>query len=126
MNLSFLHGQVSFNIYNIEMLEKIRAFQGFIRDKNKNLKGFNVFLLRTIFMCLVAGISLFLNDLRVIYAINGIFLNSFIGLIIPGLLGLARAPLTRAKDSPLIVFADYTCIFAGVFALLGFFVSMLL
>lgn len=114
----------SFTIFNMEMLEKITAFQTFLRDENKNLRGWNVLLARIVFVSLVIFISIFLTDLRIVYAINGVFLNSFIGLIIPGMLGITRSSGFRCKDSLFIKVSDWICVVAGAFAFLIYFYDL--
>lgn len=124
MNVNFLYNLTSFTIFNMEMLEKVKAVQGFLRDENQNLKGKNVLFCRIVFLLVVIIISSFLTDLRVVYAINGILLNSFIGLIIPGALGFSRIKLFRSQDSFLMKFSDLLCIATGLFALGAYFYDL--
>lgn len=124
MNINFLFGLSSMNIYNMEMLEKVRCTSFLIRDSEGNLSKTKVINSRIFFTVLVLVISLFLTDLRIIYAINGVFLNSFIGLIIPGLLGLLRSNDFRAKDTIGEKFGDSICLICGVLSFVFFFVDL--
>jgi len=124
MNINFVYGMCSFTIYNMEMLEKIKAVQTFLRDSEGNLRSFNVFMCRIVFLISVLIMSVFLTDLRLVYAFNGIFLNSFIGLIIPGLLGVTRNSEYRKKDSPGAIFSDWLCVGSGIASFLIYFIDL--
>ena len=113
MNFNFVYGLCSFSIYNMEMLEKIRSIQSFVRDSNKNLKSMNILACRIIFVTGVVLLTIVVKDLRLVYAINGVFLNSFIGLIIPGVLGITRNEEIRNKDSRYNRIVDILCVAAG-------------
>ena len=117
MNFNFLHGFSAMTIYNMEMLEKIKAFQSFVRDSDKNLKSLNVLVCRILFVAIVIFLSIFIRDLRLVYAINGVFLNSFIGLIFPGIMGIIRDKKLRDKDSAFNSWSDKACIVAGLFSI---------
>ena len=124
MNLNFLYGMLSFTIYNMEFLEKIRSFKTILRDDRGELRSWNVLFCRLAFLSLVLTISYFLTDLRLVYAINGIFLNSFIGLIIPGYLGLTRIAKKRSTDTAYAKISDLMCIVCGLFTFVLFFVDL--
>lgn len=124
MNINFLFGLSSMNIYNMEMLEKVRCTSFLIRDSQGNLSSSKVITSRIVFTSIVLFFALFLTDLRIIYAINGVFLNSFIGLIIPGLLGLLRSSEYRSKDTITERFGDSACLVCGVLSLVFFFVDL--
>lgn len=117
MSFNFLYGITSFSIYNTEMLEKIKAMRDFVRDQDRNLKSTNVLFSRFVFIGVVVLLSLVVTDLRLVYAINGIFLNSFIGLIIPGFLAITRKSELRIMDSAFNMTGDWLCIISGVLAL---------
>ena len=125
MNLSFVYGICSFTIYNMEMLEKIRLFKNIVRDEEKNLRSFNVLLVRMAFVLLALVVSYFVTDLRLVFAINGTLLNSLIGLVIPGLMGIMRHTIYRRRDSLLVVFSDWVCLLSGVTTFVLFFVDLL-
>lgn len=114
MNVNFLFGMCSLTMFNLEMLEKIRITQQFLRDENHNLRTWNVLICRFSFLALVIFLSFFIKDLRLVNALTGIFLNSFIGMIIPGFLGLARPRIHRKNDSFVTVVSDSSCIFFGI------------
>ena len=124
MVFNFLYGMSSFTIFNMEMLEKIKAVQRFLRDEDQNLKRWNVLACRVTFLIIVVIISSFLTDLRIVYAINGIMLNSFIGLIIPGALAFLRPKILRDKDALWLKVSDIICIAAGLFALGSYFYDL--
>jgi Transmembrane amino acid transporter protein len=124
MNINFLYGMTSFTIYNMEMLEKIKIFKPLIRDQDMNLRSFNVLMFRVVFVIAVLVISTFITDLRLVYAFNGVLLNSFIGLIIPGLMGLMRSEKNRERDSIVAKSSDWFCLISGVLSLLLFFMDL--
>ena len=124
MNINFLYGMTSFTIYNMEMLEKIKMFKPLIRDQEMNLRSFNVLMFRVVFVVGVLLISTFITDLRLVYAFNGVLLNSFIGLIIPGLMGVMRTEQNRSKDSFAAKCSDWLCLIAGALSLLLFFFDL--
>lgn len=124
MNINFLFGLSSMNIYNMEMLEKVKCTSFLIRDSEGNLSKTRVINSRIFFTILVLFFSVFLTDLRIIYSINGVFLNSFIGLIIPGLLGLLRSNEFRAKDTIGEKFGDSMCLACGVLCFVFYFVDL--
>ena len=125
MNVNFIYGMTSLTIYNMEMLEKIRLIKPLLRDKEDNLRSINVLVLRIVFVACVLVISIYVTDLRLVYALIGIFLNSFIGMIIPSSMGIWRDREFRRKDSILMKFNDWACLVAGLFAILLFFVDLL-
>lgn len=124
MNINFLFGLSSMNIYNMEMLEKVKCTSFLIRDSEGNLSKTRVINSRIFFTIIVLFFSIFLTDLRIIYAINGVFLNSFIGLIIPGLLGLLRSNEFRAKDTIGERLGDTMCLTCGVLSFVFFFIDL--
>ena len=124
MNVNFLYGMTSFTIYNMEMLEKIKFFKPLIRDQDMNLRSLNVLMFRVVFVVGVLVISIFITDIRLVYAFNGVLLNSFIGLIIPGLMGLMRSEKNRSRDTFVDKSSDLFCLVAGALSLLLFFVDL--
>ena len=123
MIFSFLHGVSMFTIYNIEMLEKIKAVQSILRDSEGNLLAFNVLTARIIFVALTLFLSKFVTDLRLVYAINGIFINSVIGMIIPGFLGIYRGE-QRRFDSMGVRISDYLCVVSGILCIVLYVTSL--
>ncbi len=118
MNINFLHGICLMTIYNTEMLEKIKSVQNFVRDKNRNLRSKNVLICRIMFISGVVVVSLFFTDLRLVYAFNGIFLNSVVGLIIPGILAISRKDHHKARDTEYDRIGDLACFAAGSLSIL--------
>ena len=124
MGANFLYGLTSMTIYNMEMLEKIRLLKPFIRDKDGGLRSANVLAVRVFFVALVVLLSHFVRDLRLVYSLTGVFLNSFIGLIIPGLIGVLRSAADRQKDALSMRLSDLLCLVAGSLAILLFFFDL--
>lgn len=105
-------------IFNMEMLEKVKATQKYLRSENGELKRLNVLITRIVFSAIVVAISYFLTDLRIVYAVTGVLLNSFVGLIISAVLGRTRPAAYRAKDTTYTEIMDWLCITLG-FSSLG-------
>lgn len=123
MTINFVYGICSFTIYNMEMLEKIKAVQTFLRDSEGNLRSLNLLVYRILFIISSLLLASLLSDLRLVYAINGIFLNSIIGMIIPGLIGIFRGE-RRISDNFAVRIGDYVCVLAGVLCIVLFFVDL--
>jgi Transmembrane amino acid transporter protein len=105
---------LSCTIFEIEMLEKIKLFQKLLRNDARELSIGKIFLARITFFSLVAVVASFLSDLRKVYSISGIFLNSSIALIIPGYLSFKRPEQLRMKDSTVDKLVDAGMIFFGL------------
>lgn len=114
MNVNFLYGMCSLTMFNMEMLEKVKAVQVLLRDEQHNLRTVNVLICRFVFLGLVIFASLFIHDLRIVNAITGIFLNSFVGMIIPGILGFTRLAVNRKQDTTVTKLSDLSCIILGL------------
>lgn len=124
MSLNFLYGIVMFCIFNMEMLEKIKAFQKLVRDDDGHLKTLNVAIARFIFMLVVVLLSLFAHRFTEVFALNGIFMCSIIGLIIPGILSRTRVEAFRYKDTIWVKLLDWACVVAGLATLVGYFFTL--
>ena len=105
---------LSCTIFEIEMLEKIKMFQKMLRNEARELSRSKIFIARITFFSLIAVIASFLSDLRKVYSISGIFLNSSIALIIPGYLSFKRPQQLRMKDSTVNTWTHALAIFFGL------------
>lgn len=124
MNLNFLYGAYCMATFNMEMLEKVKGVKNLLRDEKNNLKTRNVVIGRVMFLAIVLIISIWITDLRLVYAITGIFMNSFVGMIIPGLLGVLRAVEFRRRDNIAIKLSDWSCIIFGLGSILLYFFDL--
>jgi hypothetical protein len=105
---------LSCTIFEIEMLEKIKLFQKLLRNEARELSRSKIFFARIIFFSLVAFIASYLSDMRKVYSISGIFLNSSIALVIPGYLSFKRPKKLRMKDSTVNTWTHALAIFFGL------------
>lgn len=123
MSVTFLYGIVSFCTFNMEMLEKIKAFQNLMRDQEGNLHTLKVIFFRMVFISLVVGMSFFADNLTTVFAINGVFMCSLIGLVWPAMLAFSRKAEFRQTDSWLIRIMDVVCGLSGLLTLALYVIS---
>ncbi len=95
-SMSFL---VIKTIFNVEMLEKIKLFQSWVRNERKELSSVKIYCVRIGFLCAVGLLASFLEDIRVVYSVTGIFINSVIALVVPGYCAIIRPQSLKMKDS---------------------------
>lgn len=125
MNINFLYGCYVFSTFNMEMLEKVKGVKDLLRDENNNLRTINVLIGRVVFLAVVVVVSIWITDLRLVYAVTGIFMNSFIGMIVPGFLGILRPREYRAKDRFSETIGDWLCVILGLTAILWYFLDLI-
>lgn len=115
MNFNFVFMGVSITVFVINMLEKTKATQALFRDKDQNLSASKVVFGRIVFIALMTMALMLVTDLRLVYALSGVMINSFVGLIIPGLVGLLRPIEIRTPyESIAWKISDHIIILLGV------------
>ena len=66
------------------------------------------------------------TDLRLVYALSGVMINSFVGLIIPGLVSLLRPIEIRTPDESIAwKISDHIIILLGVITQVVYIASLL-
>ena len=126
MNFNFVFMGVSITVFIIEMLEKTKATQALFRDKYQNLCARKVVFGRIVFIALMTMALMLVTDLRLVYALSGVMINSFVGLIIPGLVGLLRPIEIRTPDESIAwKISDHIIILLGVITQVVYIASLL-
>ena len=126
MNFNFVFMGVSITVFIIEMLEKTKATQALFRDKDQNLCARKVVFGRIVFIALMTMALMLVTDLRLVYALSGVMINSFVGLIIPGLVGLLRPIEIRTPDESIAwKISDHIIILLGVITQVVYIASLL-
>ena len=126
MNFNFVFMGVSITVFIIEMLEKTKATQALFRDKDQNLCARKVVFGRIVFIALMTMALMLVTDLRLVYALSGVMINSFVGLIIPGLVGLLRPIEIRTPDESIAwKISDHIIILLGVITQVMYIASLL-
>ena len=114
MGTGLIYGLAIYTIFNVEMLEKIKLFQSWVRNEQKELSSLKIYVVRVGFLCLVGLLASCFEDIRIVYSIAGIFINSVIALVVPGYCAFIRSPAMKARDSFHDRWLDKTLIYLGV------------
>ena len=119
LNCSFLYTLPSKAYFSMELFEKTKLSRYILRDKDSNLIHWKVVCSRIFYFTCVALLTIPITDIQVVYAMTGVVVNSFLGLIIPGLLGILRPIDIRDPDESRITrVLDYCLIMLGMNAFL--------
>ena len=116
-SLNMILGALKYSIFSIEMLEKLKYFQGWLRNDKHELSTGKVFSLRLTYLVLTMILAYFLSDIRKVYSITGIYFNSFIALIIPAGLSFIRPDYMKATDSKITKASDLLALSVGCFTI---------
>ena len=112
--IATIYGMIAMTIFNVEMLEKIKLFQSWVRNEQKELSSLKIYVVRVGFLCLVGLLASCFEDIRIVYSIAGIFINSVVALVVPGYCAFIRSPAMKARDSFHDRWLDKTLIYLGV------------
>lgn len=117
---NFLNNVTSMIMWDVEMLESVSWAKCILRGPKGNLQGWKIKLARMGLLVVTTIISDLFDDLALIYSLNGIFLSSFISLVVPGILGLIRKDYFRLSDSAFTVVKDWVCAITGIAIMVHF------
>ena len=120
-----LYNLCSFNIFQVEMLEKVKYAQNMLRNEKKELSAPKIIIVRVVLYLMVAFISSFVHDFIAIYSICGIICATTIGLILPGYLGLMRDRVMILKQTRMEYYLDLICLISGVVCIVLYFGELL-
>lgn len=124
MCIVFIYHIIVNAIYNVELLEKLALIQNLLRDKDHNLSSWRILLSREIFLAVCLITSYYLEDLRKVMAMVGLFLNTFIGMIIPGVIGCFRPRSIRStRLAAFYAIADCLLLMLGVAIVVLYFIA---
>lgn len=122
MSSVFLYHIVVNAICSVELLEKLKISQTLLRDSTHNLSSRRILGGRLIFLGLSVTTAYFVTDLKIVMAFVGIFLNTIIGLIIPGFIGICRpATIKHPRESCYFRFTDILILCLGLMLVVAYF-----
>ena len=112
--VNMILGLAKYIILCLETIEKIKLAQRLMRNSRHELSTIRIFISRLVLLLIFGSISILISDVRKIYSYTGIFINSFIGLIIPASLAFIRPKSNRSSDSTVTRVSDIVSIGVGI------------
>ena len=117
LTVTLLHALLGTVCFSMELFERTTISRLLLRDASSNLSHSKIVACRLLLLTLVALATYLMTDIQLVYSMSGIVVNSILGLILPGLLGILRpVDIRDPNESRVVKYMDYGLVGLGVIA----------